>query len=184
MSDPELDERALIRRAKAGSVPAYEALVRLHQVAVFRAACLVTSSAEDAEEAAQEAFMRAYRSLSRFRDDAPFRPWILRIVANCARTHRARSRRRFAIEGGTFLEHEPAAGPGPEGEVLGRESRQALVAALERLKQGDRAIVACRFFLDMSEEEMAGFFNVPRGTVKSRLSRALGRLGAELGAAT
>ena len=94
MEDRPLDEPALIERAKRGDVAAYERIVSEHQTIAFRTAWTITGSAADAEEAAQDAFVNAYWALGRFRSGAPFRPWLLRIVANEARNRRSAAGRR------------------------------------------------------------------------------------------
>ena len=147
----------------------------------MRTAYLVAGTGADADEVAQEAFVKAYYALPRFRAGAPFRPWLLRIVANEARNRRKASRRR---EGVTLrlqasLPAEQAA-PSPEEEVLASERRADLLAALNGLREEDRLTVAYRYFLGLSEEEMAAALDCARGTVKSRLSRSLGRLRAVL----
>ena len=87
-------EESLLTRAREGDVRAYEELVEEHQGTAFRVAWLITRSTPDAEEAAQDGFVKAYRSLGRFRAGAPFRPWLLRIVANEARNRRVAAERR------------------------------------------------------------------------------------------
>src|SRR3954468_5536522 len=88
VSRPPDNEAALVERARRGDSAAYEALVRAHQDIAFRTACVLAGSAADAEEAAQEAFVKAWRALPRFRAGAPFRPWLLAIVGNEARNRR------------------------------------------------------------------------------------------------
>src|SRR5258705_9831876 len=73
------DEQRLLEQARRGNAVAYEELVRMHQQVAFRTACLIAASAADAEEAAQDAFLKAWRALPRFRPGAPFRPWLLAI---------------------------------------------------------------------------------------------------------
>jgi RNA polymerase sigma factor (sigma-70 family) len=142
----------------------------------------VAGAGADAEEVAQEAFVKAYYALPRFRAGAQFRPWLLRIVANEARNRRKASRRR---EGAALrLQASLPTGqtaPSPEDEVLASERRAALLDALNTLRQEDRLAVAYRYFLGLSEEEMATVLGCARGTVKSRLSRSLGRLRSVLG---
>jgi RNA polymerase sigma factor (sigma-70 family) len=176
------DEDALVERARAGDTRAYEELVRTYQGIAFRTAYLVAGSAEDAQDAAQEAFVKAYRALGRFRRGSPFRPWLLRIVANEAKNRRRAAGRRTALafRAGT-TETSGGAAPSPEGDLLGGERREELLRALGRLRDEDRLVVACRYFLDLSEEDTAQTLGWRRGTVKSRLSRALERLRAELG---
>ncbi len=179
---PELGEPELVERARRGDAAAYAALVRMHQGIAFRTALLVTRSAAEAEDAAQDAFIKAHAALGRFRAGAPFRPWLLRIVANEARNRRRAAGRR---EGLTLraAERSAASGdaaPSPEAALLSAERRRRLLAAVEELREGERLAVACRYFLDMSEEETAAVLGCRRGTVKSRLSRALSRLREEV----
>ncbi len=176
-----LDESELVVRAQRGDEQAYEELVRMHQGIAFRTACVFTGVAEDAHEAAQDAFVKAFRMLGRFRSGAPFRPWLLKIVANEARNRRRAAGRReaLAVRAATSAGAEDAA-PSPESALLSAERRDELVAAVNRLRERDRAAIACRYFLDLSEEETAAALGCRRGTVKSRLSRALERLRTEL----
>ena len=175
------DETELVALARRGDADAYEELVRAYQGIAFRTAYLVTGNAADAEEAAQDAFVKAYRALWRFRPGAPFKPWLLRIVANEARNRRRSAGRRAALALRATQEPPGEAAPSPEAALLGAERREELVAALNRLDERDREALACRYFLDLSEAETAATLGVRPGTVKSRLSRALERLRAELG---
>jgi RNA polymerase sigma factor (sigma-70 family) len=172
-----LEDVDLIERARDGDVRAYGDLVERYRDIAFRTAYLITRSAADAEDAAQEAFVKAYYALGRFRTQSPFRPWILRIVANEAR-NRVRSARRREGLVLRVAEDRPSGGaaPSPETAALDRERDEALLAAMARLSEPDRQIIACRFLLDLSEAETADTLGIRRGTVKSRLSRALGRL--------
>jgi RNA polymerase sigma-70 factor (ECF subfamily) len=176
-----LDESAIVERAKHGDVNAYEALVQHYQELAFRVAYQVTGNAADAEDAAQEAFVNAYYALGRFRTGAPFRPWLLRIVANEARNRRSAAARRSALaERAQVAQASGEAGPSPEAAAEAGEFRSILVKTLQGLRVEDRLILAYRLFFDLSEAEMADALNCPKGTVKSRLSRALGRLRAAL----
>lgn len=171
-----MEDAELVERAKGGDVNAYEELVRRHQDAAVRVAAVVAGPAE-AEDAAQEAFVKAHRALAGFRTGAPFRPWILRIVANEARNRRRAAGRRDALALRAERDRpEGDAAPSPEGAVLALEDRRALLAAIEALREDDRLVLAYRYFLDLSEADMAQALGVARGTVKSRLSRALARL--------
>jgi RNA polymerase sigma factor (sigma-70 family) len=178
-----LDERELVARAQRGDADAYEELVRAYQGIAFRTAYLLAGSAADAEEAAQDGFVKAYRALWRFRAGAPFKPWLLRIVANEARNRRRSAGRRTALALRAAQVPSGEAAPSPEAALLDSERRSQLLAALDRLSESDREAIACRYFLDLSETETAAALGVRRGTVKSRLSRALDRLRAELEAA-
>jgi len=155
--------------------------VRTHQGIAFRTAYLLGGSAADAEEAAQDGFVKAYRALGRFRRGAPLRPWLLRIVANEAHNRRRSAARRDALALRAAAEHRPGdAVPSPEAALLSRESQEQLLAAVERLSDEHRDAITCRYLLDLSEEETAAALRIRRGTVKSRLSRALARLREEL----
>jgi len=176
-----LTEAELVDRAKRGDENAYEELVTVYQGIAFRTAYVVCGNAADAEEAAQDAFVKAYRALGRFRQGAPFRPWLLRIVANEARNRLRSAGRRGRLE---LRAAEGAssgdAAPSPEQALLGAERRDDLLRALHRLPERDRLVLACRYFLDLSEEEAAAALRCRRGTVKSRTARALERLRAQL----
>jgi RNA polymerase sigma-70 factor (ECF subfamily) len=126
---------------------------------------VLAGSAAEAEDATQEALVKAWRALGRFRRGAPFRPWLLRIVANEARNRRrAAGRRRRLAERAAF---EPAAAS---------VDAQGLVDALNALPDDARAVLACRYLLGLSEQETAVALGLRPGTVKSRTSRALDRL--------
>ena len=172
-----LEERAVIERAQQGDTGAYETLVRHYQDLAFRTAYLITGTAAEAEEAAQEAFVKAWAALHRFRLDAPFRPWLLRIVANEARNRRKAAGRRvgLALRAMEGLRNDDAA-PSPEAMALRAEQQDALLRAINRLREDDRLVIAYRYFFELSEAETATALAVARGTVKSRLARALGRL--------
>jgi RNA polymerase sigma-70 factor (ECF subfamily) len=179
-----LEETELIERARRGDVGAYEELVRRYRDVALRTAVVVGRGVDDAEDAAQEAFVKAYAALGRFRTGAPFRPWLLRIVANEARNRRRAAGRRDGLVLRAAAGDRPSgidAAPSPEAAVLDQERRSTLVAAVNALRDEDREVIGARYFLDLSEAEMAEALGIPRGTVKSRLSRAMGRLRAELG---
>jgi RNA polymerase sigma factor (sigma-70 family) len=177
-----LEESDLIERAKRGDAAAYEVLVRTYQEIAYRTAYVLSGGASEAEDAAQEAFTKAWYALARFRHGAPFRPWLLQIVANEARNRRRSEGRRTALAL-RASEDRPAvdAAPSPEAAVLARERRRVLLEAIGRLRDEDREVVQCRYLLELSEAETADALGWPRGTVKSRLSRALVRLRTELG---
>jgi RNA polymerase sigma factor (sigma-70 family) len=180
--DPSVSDQALVRRARAGDVGAYEELVRRYQDVAFRTAYLLAGGAAEAEDAAQDGFMKAYAALPRFIDGAPFRPWVLKIVANEARNRRRAAGRRVALEQRAQGATEAGVGtlsgsaPSAESHVLAQEEGIALRAAVESLAEPDRLVITARYFLELSEAEAAELLDVPRGTVKSRLSRALQRL--------
>jgi RNA polymerase sigma-70 factor (ECF subfamily) len=177
-----LADEELVERAKRGDAAAYEELVRAYQGIAFRTAYVVSGNAADAEEAAQDGFVKAYRALARFRSGAPFRAWLLQIVANEARNRRRSAGRRERLNLRVAADAPPGdAAPSPEGALLSAERRERLLAALNTLGERDRLVLSCRYLLELSEEETAAALRCRRGTVKSRVARALERLRAELG---
>jgi RNA polymerase sigma factor (sigma-70 family) len=137
--------------------------------------------AAEAEDAAQEALVKAYYALNRFRPDAAFRPRLLQIVANTARNRRraAGRRARLALRAASERGSESAAAS-PEASALADEQRRELLAVINNLREEDRLAIACRYFLELSEAETAAATGCAPGTVKSRLSRALDRLRQQL----
>jgi RNA polymerase sigma factor (sigma-70 family) len=181
VEDRPPQEAELVARARRGELNAFEEIVRLHQTIAFRTAWVITRSAADAEEAAQDGFVKAHAALPRFREGSPFRPWLLTIVANEARNRVRGAGRRARLAQRVAEERRPDdAVPSPEAALLDSEQRDELLAAIERLPETAREAIACRYLLDLSEEETAAALDCPRGTVKSRLSRALDRLRLEL----
>jgi len=177
-----LQEIDLVERAREGDVSAYEQLVERYSTLAFRTAYLITGSEADAQDAAQDAFIKAHRALGRFRPGASFRPWLLQIVANEARNQRRSFFRRTNLS----LRMVERLGSGdaaqsPEALAESTEERDRLLRAVNGLRREDRLVVACRYFLDMSSQETAEVLRWPEGTVKSRLSRALDRLRQALG---
>ncbi len=164
-------------RAQRGDTRAFEQLAREQREIAFRVAYLITRDAADAEDVAQEALVKAWRALGRFRDSEPLRPWLLRIVANEARNRRRSAGRRAHL----LLRAQAAqlsgdAAPSPEELAATVEQRQQLLAELEALPEQARLVLACRFLLELSEAETATVLGVRPGTVKSRTARALERL--------
>ena len=173
-----MEDVKLAEKARDGDVDAYERLVRGHQALAFRTAYLITGDAADAEDATQEAFVKAYNALGSFKAGSAFRPWLLAIVANEARNLRRKTGRRAALNLRLVQESPPSdvTASSPEAVVLEDEKRTELMKVLASLHERDRLVVSYRYFLGLSEEEMAAALGCRRGTIKSRLSRALGRL--------
>ena len=167
----------LVARARRGDLDAFEELVRRNESTAIRVASVVCGSA-GAEDAVQEGFIRAFRSLGRFDTARPFRPWLLRIVVNTAK-NRVRAERRYLDLTLRAPVTDTSDDAGPDA-VMAEERRAALADALARLPARDRVMLACRWFEDMSEREIAAMLRIRPGTVKSRLSRAMARLRVEL----
>nr|WP_255367127.1 RNA polymerase sigma factor [Jiangella sp. DSM 45060] len=169
-------------RVRAGDADAYAVLVRRHAADARRLA-VVAGAGPDADDVVQVAFVKAYRTIGGFRDGAPFRPWLLRIVLNEARNNARAARRYRATADRSFLLDVATTGSAdddPAATALTGERRTELVAALRSLPEPQRQVVVCRYLLDLDEEETATVLGWPRGTVKSRLHRALRRLRTEL----
>ena len=170
----------LVRRAQAGELAAFNSLVLRHQDAVYSLALRFLGSREAAEDAAQEAFIRAYRNLRSFRGER-FRSWLFSIAANVARDELRRRRPQRSLDEARddpdALSIDPAdPGPSPEAETLRGELRRALERALLELPEDWRMVVILSDVHGLSYEEVAKTAGIPVGTVKSRLSRARGRL--------
>jgi RNA polymerase sigma-70 factor (ECF subfamily) len=170
------EEAAALARVRAGDASAYAVLVTLHAPIAKRLAVL-SGAGSEADDVVQEAFVKAYQALPRFHEGAGFRPWLLRIVVNETRNlQRGRSRRalrelRVAAE--RAVTH---AVPDPADAAVSRDRLDGLIDAVEGLPDDLRDVVTCRYLLELSEAETAGTLEIPAGTVKSRLHRALGSL--------
>lgn len=177
MEGRPLDEQELIARSREGDADAFAELVRLHQGVALRVAYLVVRSHQEAEDVTQEALVKAYRALPRFREGSPFRPWLLRIVRNEG-LNRVRGRsRREALE--LRIAADPVSGdaaPSPETVVTDAEESAALLGHVDGLPQRFRSVIELRYLLGLSEADTAKVLGIPRGTVKSRTARALERL--------
>ncbi len=169
-----MSESDLVRQAQQGDPDAWEDLVKGHQAAVFRLAYLLLGDPDEAEDAAQETFLRAWYALRRFDGTRPLRPWLMQIVSNLASNRRRSLGRqlnalmRFARQPG-----------GPPAAVAEDDSR-SLWQAVRRLAFPHQQVIYLRFFLDLSEQEMSETLGVAAGTVKSRLHRALSALRKEI----
>lgn len=178
-----LDDHGLVRRAREGDVEAYAALLRAHQGAAARLAAGLCG-AGDADEVTQDAFVKAWYGLDRFRDGAAFRPWLLRIVANEARNRRRSAGRRADHElrfaGDRSFAPVVPSSDSPEHAMLAADTRLALRAALTGLPERQREVIICRYVAGLSEAETGQVLGLARGTVKSRAARGLARLRNEV----
>jgi RNA polymerase sigma-70 factor (ECF subfamily) len=181
VEDRPPSEAELVSRARRGDETAFGWLVAAHAEIAFRTAYLVVADAAEAEDAAQEAFVKAYRALDRFEEGAPFRPWLLRIVGNAARNRRRARGRRLGLQLRAEAAADRRAAPSPESVVIDAERRRELLDAVNRLRPEDRLVIGARYFLDLPEAEIAALAGVAPGTVKSRLFRARARLAETLG---
>ena len=174
------EDAELTARARDGDVAAFEELVTRYQALAFRVAWLVVRHRGEAEDAVQDAFVKAYYALPRFRPGSPFKPWLLRIVANEARNRGRSTRRHDRLTLRVAATDDRARSRAPEGVALARDDAETLTAALDRQPERDRLVIAYRYLFEMTEAETADALGVRPGTVKSRLSRAMARLRTEL----
>ena len=165
-------EAQLIEQARHGDAMAWEMLVRQYQEAAFRLAYLLLQNAADAEEVAQDAFVRAYLALDRFDGKRPFKPWLLQITRNLAKNRQRSLSRYWAMAKRWWQMQEPVIEP-PQ---VSRDEATLLWQAVQQLRPKAQEVIYLRYFLEMSEAETAVTLNIPPGTVKSRLHRALQQL--------
>lgn len=185
-SGDRAEEAELLRAAQGGDPAAFSELVRRYQRAVYRVAFALTRNAGDADDLAQETFVRAWQALGRFRVGEPLYPWLARIATNLAFSLFRRRRRRPEtpleplVEAGRQwgVEEDPA------DEVARAERERQLREAFTDLKPEHQAVLALRVVEEMSYEAIAATLRVPIGTVMSRLSRARTELRARLAART
>lgn len=160
---------------------AYADIVTRYQSLAQRTAYVILRDADEAQDAAQEAFVKAFRAIGRFREGAPLRPWLMRIVANEAINRAKASSRHPTVDLAVAGDAAADAEGSPEARALAGERRDLLLRAVNRMREDDRIVIAYRYFFDLSEAEMAEALGIARGTVKSRLSRALSRLREVIG---
>jgi RNA polymerase sigma-70 factor (ECF subfamily) len=174
--EARLSESNLITLARQGDAEAWFRLVSQQQEAVFRLAYLLLGDTDEAQDVAQEVFIRAFHALHRFDQTRPLRPWLLRITSNLA-YNRRRSLGRYwaALQRFFWAAAEPPLAPSAEAELPAAEAH-TLWQAVQRLNQADQEIIYLRYFLELSVAETAAAAHIAPGTVKSRLNRALQRL--------
>lgn len=172
-----LRERGLVERARRGEMDAFDALVQQYETLAFRVAYLILHDPHEAADAAQEAFVRAYRALGSFRMDDAFRPWLLRIVTNQAVNHiRASKRRERLTERYAQMVQESSSPPSPQQSLEARDQNERLLGAVSRLKPDEQILISLRYFLELPESQVAQVLAIPTGTVKSRTHRTLAKL--------
>ena len=176
-----MDDCALAVQARAGDIEAYRQLVLRYQTVAFRAAYVIVHDATEAEDIAQEAFIKAFVALGSFREGAPFQPWLLRIVTNEARNRlRNRARRLQLLRRAAQQRPQGQHASSPEALVLADEEGARVAAAVRALAERDRVVVGYHYYLDLSVAEIATILACPERTIRSRLRRALQRLEQQL----
>ena len=165
-----------VARLKRGDIGGLEALVQRYQRPALHAAVLVCRDPALAEDLVQAAFLRAYERIDQFDPARPFGPWFLRSVVNDALMAVTR-RRQVSLEAeGAAPGELPAPDPDLAARLEAAETREVVWAALEQLAPGQRAAVVLRYYLDLSDNEIAARLAVPPGTVRRRLHDARQRL--------
>ena len=177
-SEDHLDQVLLVQRALSGDDSSWAVLMRRHQEPMYRLAYLLSGDPDEADDIAQEAFLRAYEALERFDPARPLRPWLLRITRNTAHNRRRAAQRYLsALRRAARLDPSltaPAGTPAENGDRIARHNR--LWEAVRRLSRMDQEVIYLRYYLELNETEAAETLDVAQGTVKSRSHRALARL--------
>jgi len=170
----------LISRAAGGDTAAFQLLVEQHRSMVYRVAYQFAGNHFDAEDIAQEVFIKVYRSLDRFRQDAQLSSWLYRIVMNACIDHRRRHSPAGAAPFGEEAEHRmlntPAETPGPEDRAYAGELGQVLEEEIGRLPKGQRIVFIMRHHQGLKLSEIAVSLGLAEGTVKRQLHAAVHRL--------
>ncbi len=168
-----MDDRDAIARLKQGDIGGLEHLVAGYQVEAVRVAYLITHDLALAEDVVQSSFLRLATRIQQFDSARPFTPWFLRCVVNDTLKAVARQRRSVPLESFTLL---ASVAPGPDELASAAETNATIWATLGRLSADQRAAIVLRYYMGMSEAEMAASLDIPPGTVKWRLHAARERL--------
>jgi RNA polymerase sigma-70 factor (ECF subfamily) len=167
------DEAEIILLAQTGDQHAFEMLVHHNAQYVFNLALRVLQDQSEAEEIAQEAFIKVWKALPRYRVEAKFRTWLYRIVVNLCYDRLPKLKRDFnALDSAATLDDEPAPNPGPEHILISNEQRSDLHQAIDSMPEAYRLLVTLRHLQEMSYAEIAEVTGQPLGTVKSGIHRA------------
>jgi RNA polymerase sigma-70 factor (ECF subfamily) len=177
---PRITDRDLIARAAAGDHAAFHSLVERHRSMVYRVAYQFAGNHHDAEDIAQEVFIKVYRSLDRFRQDAQLTSWMYRIVMNACIDHRRRHQPAGAAPFGEEAEQKmlntPEEAPDPEEQAYAGELGTVLEAEIQRLPPGQRLVFIMRHHQGLKLGEIARSLGLAEGTVKRQLHAAVHRL--------
>lgn len=166
MSEPSL-LRDLIRKAKGGDLHSFEGLVILHQALVLRVAQRFLLNHEDAQDAAQEVFLRLHRNLKHFQQEQEFTPWLYRMTVNICHDVRRRRKREIPLEDGM---EAPAMSPDAEATVLLQQQHEMVIAALASLSERERVAIVLRDLEGLCTAEVASATGVSEATVRSQIS--------------
>lgn len=164
------DENHLIRRFKAGDPSTFETIVQAHQDRIYNLCYYLLGNSQDAEDAAQDVFIKAYQNLNNFKPEASLSTWLYRIGVNTCLDHKRKSRPE-PLKDQSMAENLPSAEPSPERHYQSKEIGRAIRAALDQLSKPSRAVIVLKEIEGLSYEEIAEVLHTSVGTVKSRISR-------------
>lgn len=173
-------------RARAGDPAAFEQLVKRYKAPLYNYLVRMTSSRTDAEDLFQETFLRLYRSLHLFHEGAAFRPWLYKIATNLCHDYWRSWRRRVRLfvtrtDDATPVEEAPSGAPDPRRLAEDSEWGERLAAAVARLTLPHRTVFLLARYHDMTYKEIGESLEIPEGTVKSRMNKAVHQLMRDLG---
>lgn len=175
--DAKTRDEALLARWRRGDAPAFEELLRLHRTGVHALARRMLGRDDRAEDATQETLFRAWRAAPRFRGEASFRTWILRIALNVART--AAARRPPEVDWDAIPE-PPSGGEGTDSGVALEQARERVRAAVRRLPPRQREAIVLKVYSDLTYEEVASILGLTVGAVKAHVHQATANLRRRL----
>lgn len=178
-----MDEKQAIQRLKDGDIGGLEFLVQRHQIKAIRVAYLITHDLAMAEDVVQESFIKVFHAVRSFDAARPFTPWFMRSVVHAAEKSAQKAAKKFRVESEADegrLEKLLGNSESAEAQTVSAEFERELWAALHELSPRQRAAIVQRYFLNMSEKEMAEKLEAPPGTVKWLLHAARRNLKALL----
>jgi RNA polymerase sigma-70 factor, ECF subfamily len=177
-----MDEQQAIQALKRGDINGLETLVAGYQVKAIRTAYLITRDSHLAQDVVQDVFLRVYHSIGGFDASRPFEPWFIRSVVNASLKAAQKTARQLPLDADeTWLEEWLVEQQSVEAQIESAESDQKLWQAMQELSPRQRAVIVQRYFLEMSEKEMAEELEAAPGTVKWMLNAARERLRKLLG---
>jgi RNA polymerase sigma-70 factor (ECF subfamily) len=172
-----MDDAQAVRRLKGGDISGLEILVTRYQVKAARIAFLITHDEAAAEDITQETFVRLLQRIRGFDETRPFEPYLMRSIVNAALNHTRLQNHTVSLDADTTLLEDLLEKAAPvETQVEYAQLKQEILEALSKLSPRQRAAIVGRYYLDMSEQEMALLLDAPRGTIKWLLNAARNRL--------